>query len=706
MVRNPQHLNIFVSNFGNDADSPVFGTYQAMLEATFKTRVLDAGTTITATACEQVAAQMSETEELWIGRSALDRHYPTEIDRLIGAGILKEQGRTIGFRHQTLFDYVRTRAFCSGVSSLSAHIFSRQDGVFVRSTAWASLHALRESSLDRYRAEMKVLWEQPALRKHLRLLLISFLGQVSEPDILEVQWLMPALENSLLRGKVLEGVVGSPGWFVRLQSRLPGLMVDPDPVLRWQITKLFRSALGFDRAAVLRLISRYWSLPEYDPLMLSLFSDFTDWDDETTIAIERILERHPTAPHLVVHIAKSTIPERPDYGVRFVIAALTNAVQNGIRQVDSAAMPPDDNGDRLEASMSRYVSARKRLEPVIRLIDTMDWHGLEEVAEAEPAAFATGVLPLLLRIGSFLASPQSHHDRYQKSPEVEVDAEIDRHHNHIVRSLKLAFQRWAEKEPDAFLGFAAEVARNELFIAHQLLAYGLERAASARPDSVMTYLVGDVRRLSLGGYQDQHHETRLLIAAVSARLPSVELHVLEQAIAAFDMYKNSPGDDVQKRWDRRRWNREHRLRLLRAIPTEKLSADARKCRSEEEIALPGTKDYDSRIEGGFVGSPVSATQMGKAADEEVLNLFSELCDDTGTSHPRHSLRGGSRQASQEFAAFAKECPVRAITIIERLMAGTQELPAAHAVYSLAQSANVDPGTVLNLIMRLSDRGFS
>jgi hypothetical protein len=73
----------------------------------------------------------------------------------------------------------------------------------------------------------------------------------------------------------------------------------------------------------------------------------------------------------------------------------------------------------------------------------------------------------------------------------------------------------------------------------------------------------DARRLSLGGYEDHHHETRLLIAAVSAELSSAALQPLERAVVSFNMYENVPGDDTETRRNRRRWNRQHRLRLLR-----------------------------------------------------------------------------------------------------------------------------------------------
>jgi hypothetical protein len=115
MLRNPQHLNILLSHFASDAQ--VFGSYQSMLDATFQKRVLDAATKFTAVACEQIASKMNETEDLWIGRNAFDEQYPTEVDRLIGSSILQEEGRRIGFRHQTLFDYVRTRAFCNALAA-------------------------------------------------------------------------------------------------------------------------------------------------------------------------------------------------------------------------------------------------------------------------------------------------------------------------------------------------------------------------------------------------------------------------------------------------------------------------------------------------------------------------------------------------------------------------------------------------------------
>lgn len=50
--------------------------------------------------------------------------------------------------------------------------------------------------------------------------------------------------------------------------------------------------------------------------------------------------------------------------------------------------------------------------------------------------------------------------------------------------------------------------------------------------------------------------------------------------------------------------------------------------------------------------------------------------------------------------------MRAIAIIEQFEPGTQELPAACAIDSLAQSPDADPGDVIDLIRCLAERGFS
>lgn len=700
MLRNLQHLNLFLEHFVNDPDQPVFENYQAMLEAMYRKRVLAPEGASTADCCERIAAEMSEVEEMWIGRIVFDQRYPREVDRLIAFGILRAQGRRIGFRHQTVFDYVRTRAFATGVRSLSEYVMARQDAVFVRSMIWAGLIAIRSSSIQRYRQEMGSLWNASALRKHVRLLLLTFLGQVVDPDPVEVQWLMSALEGDL-RSKVLSVVVGSRVWFAKLQSRLPALMTSTEQVTKWQVSVLLRAALQFDRASVISLVARYWGAPEYDDLIIQVFYDFENWDDEATDFVARILRRQDLTPYIVTHMAQHAANSRTGYGSRLVSAGLARAIETAVQQMNRAER---EEPQETPTEMSRYIASQRRTKTVREVLDGRDWYGLDEVARSEPAAFTESVLPLLAKPMSILASTGNPHvAQYRTISLIEVDEDLGKHGGYMLSAVKLAVQLWGKQEAHSFLAFAEKMSAEPLLVLHQLLAYGFEQAAASRPDGVMKYLIRDPRRLVLGSYNDRHHETRLLIEAVSTHMDATELAPLVDSVLHFDMYKADPDDDAQTRWQRQRWNREHRLRLLRAFPSEKLSPEAKRHRAEEETALPDVKDYESRMTGGFVSSPISPEQMAKAADEEIINAFEDLRE--GTRDWTFPLRGGLHEAAQAFGVFATKNPVRAMSMIEKFHPGTNELPAAHAIMNLGASDIVDPKALVDLIERLNREGF-
>ena len=86
---------------------------------------------------------------------------------------------------------------------------------------------------------------------------------------------------------------------------------------------------------------------------------------------------------------------------------------------------------------------------------------------------------------------------------------------------------------------------------------------------------------------------------------------------------------------------------------------------------------------------MSAEQMAKAADDQILALFEELTDDTGWDHPRlrgRAFVGGSIQASRAFAEFAGNAPERALGIIRTFEVETMERPAGAALAVLGDSA--------------------
>ena len=154
--------------------------------------------------------------------------------------------------------------------------------------------------------------------------------------------------------------------------------------------------------------------------------------------------------------------------------------------------------------------------------------------------------------------------------------------------------------------------------------------------------------------------------------------------------------------------REHRLRLLRRFPNDRLSSKSQKHLAEEERALPNTPDQEvSPPEVKLVDSPMSPEQMTKATNDHIIKLFEELPDDSEWHHPkrRFNFEGGSIQASRAFADFSKNNPCRALQIIKQFRPGTQERPAGYALAELG-GETVPPEKLIACIQELEERGFT
>jgi energy-coupling factor transporter ATP-binding protein EcfA2 len=258
LLRRPQHLNFFLGHL-TATESQRMLTYHSMMESVFQVRVLRPFGNETARTLEAIATTMSEEENLWLPLSRLEVNYGREVDRLLATGLLARSpdNLRVGFRHQTIFDFMRARAFASGVSNLAAYILERQDSLFVRPILWGTLHYLREADRKAYVREVQTLWVNLDLRQHIRFLLIDFVAQVQEPDSFEVAIIRPALSDRELRPHVVKCLKGNPAWFVCIKADMFSMMAGND-VEAYYASWLLRPALEFDAGNAISLIERFW----------------------------------------------------------------------------------------------------------------------------------------------------------------------------------------------------------------------------------------------------------------------------------------------------------------------------------------------------------------------------------------------------------------------------------------------------------------
>ena len=715
VLRTPSHLAMFLDYLADGESIPTFTNYQSLLDHVIRERLENAHGGHTLKAAEHIATAMAKEEELWLSRRRFSHVFGPELKNLEAAGflVLSEDGLSLAFRHQTLFDLLRTRAFLRDGLSLADYILDeKQESLFVRPILWSALNYLRASDISTYRREFRRLWTHGGLRLHLRYLLIAFLGQSADPNDEEAQWLFSALDNPDFRAKILHAITGNADWFSRIESRLPVLMATP-PDEAWETIGLLRSAAKWEPSAVLRLLEQHWVTHErYVPHALTVIRDLASWDASSVAVAARLADHAPEDNFPICQLADAISQSKPDLAPE-VIARYLQAKTNRIA-ADSMLLSNKTASDSTESEQNAQSTVRDTtLYQYQQLIDSHAglWYDIDKLAQKAPRAFVEHTWPWLVDLFKRLVrDAQPFVNQYRQHDGLAFTRGTNERQP-LQKAIEAAILGFAETETKAFLHFVKANKSSDIYVLHHLLALGLERIATEHPKVVLEYLLDDPRRLAVGpDLYDSHLHSKALISAVVPALGKDDAFRLEKAIMGWQHYLAAPkNEDASLRFYHQKRSRQHRLILLRNFPFDRLSPEGQRYLREEERALPHTPDhYASVTDATSTGSPMSSEQMAKAMDDQIVALFEELTDDTGWNHPRHGQFhsvGGSIPASREFAEFAKTAPDRCLRLIRRFKAGTSERPAGAALAVLGESA-VAPAALIACIRELDARGFA
>lgn len=700
VLRSPHALEIFLSLLGGATEPEVLRSFQGLLEKQWEIQVLSDATGRRRATLRHLAKLMADREVLGLPLVQVEDHY-TDIQTLAAAGLLRlDQGPgRVEFRHQTLYEFVRARSFLEESGSLTETVRAQQGSLRIRPQMWHALGYFRGASPEEYGVEIGRLWAAD-LRPHLKMLLIEFLGLQTTPTSAERQLVEQAMTDQWFLPRFIGAAVGSPGWFAALlPAHLPRLMALPGDQAQ-ALLPMFRQALHFSPEAVVDLVRRHW-LDDADRDVLSwqalgggdVAPQAGLWLDSLVL----IAGRSPIAEWAIGHVAGVVSAAQPEEAPRLIAAWLRRRI--GAATAPLANAPKDD--ETAYAVMTKNVQAA---------FEERQFHDMGAIAEAAPRAFVKAMWPLLLEgLQHFASEAPSVVIGYRRNSGLmfqELDDEDARYDRSILLSFQLGIQGWADSDPDGFLEFVTANAQSELLLVHRLLALGLVRAAAHAPQRVFDYLRGDSRRLVLGPYTDVHKESIAMIAGVSSLLDDPSYAELETILRDW-RYCNEVAqqDDAGTRQQRQQWARQHRLRLLRALPEERRSAALQRLVNEEERAFPGLTDKDVHFASAqWIGSPVSAQQMYRATDADVLNLFSELTDDAAWDHPRHRMKGGAIQAGRELAELAKRDLAKVLRIVRSLDPGRNEIPVSCTLRELIPAGLTAPA-FYSLVAELEDKGF-
>jgi hypothetical protein len=701
VLRSPHALDIFLSLLEGATEPAALKSFHGLLEKQWETQVLSDTTGKRRIAIQNLAKLMADREVLGLPMAIVEDHF-AEIQSLAASGLLRVDsglGR-VEFRHQTLYEFVRARSFLEESGSLTDTVRAQQSSLRIRPQLWHALGYFRGASPEDYGTEINRLWAAD-LRPHLKMLLIEFLGRQTTTLPAEKRLVERALADQWFLPRFIGAAIGSPGWFAVLAStHIPRLMALADDQAQL-LLPLLRQALHFDTDTVLALVVRHWlSNQTRDVLSWHVLGGGEVvpkkglWLD----SLVTIAGRTPIADWAIGHLAGVVSTALPTEAPRIVAAWLKRQIESANAPLETA--PSDDE--------ATAVGVSQRVQSVF---EAQQFHDMEAIAEAAPGAFVTAIWPLLLQglhlcavyePGIVVCYRQNRGLIFQ-----DLDEEALRQDHPLIRSVQLAIQAWADTDAAGYLDFADEHSGSDLLLVHRLMSCGRLHAARHFPLRVFDYLVTDARRLVLGPYSDVHKESIALIEAISPLLDRTRLASLERTLITWRHYSAAApaDDDASVRHKRLKWERQHRLRLLRAIPVAHRSNDFQLLIDQEERAFPSQKALDFYSTGMHsIESPVSSEQMERASDADVLNLFSELSDDSAWDHPRHRMKGGAIQAGRELANLAKKDLAKALRIVKALEPGRNEIPVALVLRELVPGG-LAATALYALVAELEDKGF-
>ena len=710
LMRTPQALKTYLTLIGPDTPE-AFSTYQEMLDHLWDERILArAGGPGRGQLASQVAEQMAHEETLWLPKARFD-HRADDLRVLEAEGVLTSTKGRIGFAHQMVFDHALARSFAAGGARLSAYVLERRSSLFVRPKLWAGLNYLRAVDPNTYHQELETIWNTPDLRPHLRYLLIEYLGHPADPSNREARLMEAALGSSTQRGRAYRAASGSPGWFARLRTRfIAEAMSESDESADLMIGVLIGAWSSAPEDVETLLGERWAADSRHDQRTWRVLQDAPRWTDGLLSMACCIVERTDIHPFEFDHVVATVGAEQPDVALRLVRARLADALTRARIACAKRAEEPTPAFED-DAEHVRWLVDQDYTNPVKNLLEgSQGRDGVAALGEHVPVPFIEILWPWFEECFNTLRELSNRGEaRLGYALPYYADFRFEQEHENalpeppLLAGLRTAAEGLAAAEPETWLEWVEELGACNATAIQRLIAHSFSLTPERYATPALNFLLQDRRRYVLGSSLGSTATSERLIAAVSEHWTNDELERFEAAVKC---YNPQPPHDATDPATRRSWNRSVRavrLTLLRALPKNKLDAKARRHIQQEERALPHVLPRPRMSGFAPVDSIMSASAIQRASDEDVINAFRTLPDETGWSHPTRFATGGNVELARAFAEAARADPERAAQLLKNLDADNGTRAVGYALDVMAESA--DPRMVLSVLHEAVARGF-
>jgi len=676
MLRNPQHLKVYMDHFRNGTQRDSYLNYYELLDDLWK---LEVNT-------EPKRELIYELTSQCIAKETLDIPYlkfessESILTALLASEILVTNGKTLGFRHQTMLEYAKARLFVRDGHRLKEFVvdpqvggMTRQDSIQVRPTVWSVLVYLRQVSIATYELQLEELFKAN-LRLHVRYLLIDFLGQCDDPTDLEVGILASRLSFEVDWKRVLWAVRNSEPWFRKLQAtHLPSEMNREE---LWPIVGVLMSAIKFEHRRVLELLQLFWyANPSMDEQTIRVLKELEQWDNDSV--------------GLALTLIGRAIPSKQ----------LQWWANDMFRIV--ARNKPDLSPSLFLCAMNRQSTI---MEPSVLFRDRSGWHDLSETIRNCEMEFCQEVWPWFV---SRANEAQDHSRsrvtrRYYSSLSLQ---EVYSQKRPILEAIHSAMVAFAKSDSNRFQSLARPSFGSESLLVHQVLCSAIAANTEELHSLALEYFLKDDRHFAIGDLVvgDKHYSCTLL-TAIGDELDDSKLGLLVDSISNSSEY--DPGIKLSD--EQIKCVHTDRQILLKSLPFDRLPKEIKERFQLELVEVPFYGDVSQDRCGSVIEiPPIPADRVDSASDEEILGSLTRPVDVSSRKmewiEEEQTFReaGGPLSQARVLVGLAREQPDRVIRIMKK-MAGHDHDDVLTTI--LDGLDGLESKALFTLIKELSDLG--
>ncbi len=658
LLRLPLHLAVF-SRLSFDSQRLTYRTlpdlYEQFTNQTRQAVEAELGSLDWATITSTLVSHMSDNEVLQVPTAVLDEVPRRQVSALASAGVLLDDTVTIGFCHETYFDFVFARAFVARGENLHEFLVRSGQHLFRRAQTRQVLEFLAGTDRRAFRATVGELLTSTTVRSHLLDVVVGVLGGL-DADGDDWSALEPLAFGDSRRSGKLTVLLSSERWFDAADraGRWEAMLRDPDRV--GAANQLVIAARERPERVAELVRPHIGTSPEWNNRLRSM----VEWSltpglvDLTVELVEQGLLDHARGPIAVNSDFWSILyglkDDEPRGAARIIGAHLRRAQ---LRAQEDGSPDPFASGHLKSGSSGGGAST---------VID---------IAEAAPEQFLVEVLPFLVDVieatgfrddpEDLLASPRWSYRVIESNP--QIDSAL---FTGVEKALCAIASRMVTVDDNVVRALAGSDLEALRFLACRAYAAGAEQAA----DEAVDWLLSDPRNFRLGWSDSPRWATRQLVEAASHHCDDDHLAALCRMLLQY-----------YPPWEAAVHGRSthgySQYQLLTAIAGERLPPECARRIAELERRFPHDPPAAPRpMMAHFVGPPVPEKASGFMTDQDWVRAIGKYHDNT-RNYSTTAAVGGVLELARMLGRAAQSEPERFTRLALTFDA---DIPAHHIVH--------------------------